>query len=64
VTNESGIGVQQILPRAGTRWKGSQHAPERQNDHKGAHDVPPSESAPTPPAPPAPGTGTIVDRTV
>jgi hypothetical protein len=64
VTNESGIGVQQILPRAGTRWQGGHHAPERQDDHKGGDDLPSGEPAPTPHAPLAPGIGTIVDRTV
>jgi len=59
--NESGIGVQQILPRAGTRWQGGQHAPERRNDDQRDDDAPPSapEHAPAPP-----GTGLIVDKSV
>jgi len=64
VASESGIGVQKILPREGTRWQGGRHAPDRQDDHKASRDAPPDEPAPAPPAPAAPGTGLIVDKSV
>jgi hypothetical protein len=62
----SGIGVQQILPRANADWQGSHHAPERHNaddNHEHHNDPPPEEPPRTPPSP-GQGLGRVVDRTV
>jgi hypothetical protein len=53
----SGTGIQQILPRTGTGWQGSNPPPDRPDD--GDHDEAAGESSP---AKPGPGTGQVVDR--
>jgi hypothetical protein len=64
VTNESGIGVQQILPRAGTRWQGAKTVQDAKDaeDRPDEEDGEPSDSRKR--APPPPGLGEIVDKTV
>jgi hypothetical protein len=54
----SGIGVQKILPRTATGWRGSNPAPDQNNDT----DADGSKTEPNPP-PRSPGTGRVVDRT-
>ena len=54
----SGIGVQQILPRSGTGWQGTNPSPDQSSD---------AESDPAPVnkrdrAPVTPGTGHVVDK--
>jgi len=58
--SDSGIGVQPILPRAGTAWQDSNREQDRKNDTDG-DDAPADKLVPTPPTP---STGKIVDRIV
>jgi hypothetical protein len=54
----SGIGVQQILPRTGTGWQGTNQSPDENNDSDRSHATirKPDRGAPTP------GTGHVVDK--
>jgi len=54
----SGIGVQKILPRSATGWRGSNPTPDQNNDT----DADGAKTKPTQ-APPSPGTGRLVDKT-
>jgi hypothetical protein len=54
----SGIGVQKILPRTATGWRGSNPAPDQNNDSEA--DGSKTEQIPQPPSP---GTGRVVDKT-
>ena len=56
--NISGIGVQQITPRTGTGWQGSNPTAVQNNDS----DVDGSKIKPAQ-APLSPGTGQFVDKT-
>jgi len=62
--SKSSIGVQQILPRTGTTWQGAKTVQDAKDaeDRPDEEDGDPSDSRKR--ALPAPGTGTIVDRTV
>jgi hypothetical protein len=54
----SGIGVQKILPRTATGWRGPNPAPDQNNDSEADG----SQTEPSPP-PRSPGTGRVVDKT-
>jgi hypothetical protein len=53
----SGIGVQKILPRSATGWRGSNPTPDQNNDAE-------ADGTKTEPGPPprSPGTGRVVDK--
>jgi len=54
----SGIGVQKILPRTATGWRGPNPTPDQNNDSEA--DESKIERTPQPPSP---GTGHVVDKT-
>jgi len=54
----SGIGVQKILPRSATGWRGASPPPDQNNDTEA--DESKTEETPQPPSP---GTGQVVDKT-
>jgi len=54
----SGIGVQKILPRTATSWRGSNPVPDQSNDSEADE----SKTEPSP-RPRSPGTGRVVDKT-
>jgi hypothetical protein len=54
----SGIGVQKILPRTATGWRGSNPVPDQNNDSEADE----SKTEPSPRPRPS-GTGRVVDKT-
>jgi hypothetical protein len=57
---DSGIGIPQISPRGGARWRDWRPVPARRDDDDEDRGAGGKRERP----PPAPGTGEIVDRVV